>query len=197
MIKIFVPLAAAAMGFATPAASATFAFSGSYQHQNPPPAAGGRCGPALTVSFGPAIAPASGTSSLGSFSPSGSHCIVPPLPTDYTDGLFKLDFGSGDTLLGTYAGRLSATASPMQFSNLQSYLVTGGTGRFLAATGSFTGTGLVTFAPGQLPASDQQLEGSIIAAAVPEPGSWALLIAGFGLVGAVSRRKRSGLPARA
>jgi hypothetical protein len=34
-----------------------------------------------------------------------------------------------------------------------------------------------------------------IANAVPEPGSWALLIAGFGLTGAVLRRRRSAVPA--
>jgi len=33
---------------------------------------------------------------------------------------------------------------------------------------------------------------SYAAGAVPEPASWAMLIAGFGLVGAVLRRRRAG-----
>lgn len=36
---------------------------------------------------------------------------------------------------------------------------------------------------------------TISAAVVPEPASWALLIAGFGLVGAMQRRRRTAVSA--
>lgn len=176
---------------ATPAAAASISLTGSYAHQNPPAALSGRCAPAArTVTFGPGIAPASGTSNLGDFVPSGSHCIVPPLPTSYSGGLFSFDFGGGDTLFGSYSGALSATDDPTTFANLQDYIVTGGTGRFLGATGSFRGEGSVTFAAGRLPASTQTLAGTISAPAIPEPATWAMLVGGFGLLGSVLRRQR-------
>lgn len=175
----------------TPAAAATIAFQGSYAHQNPPASLTGRCAPgARTVTFGPGIAPASGMSNLGAFLPGGSHCILPPLPTDYFDGQFTFDFGAGDTLLGTYGGTLSATSDPTVFANVQNYIVAGGTGRFLGASGNFVGEGLVTFVPGSMPSSTQTLSGTINAPAIPEPATWAMMIMGLGLCGLASRTPR-------
>ena len=39
------------------------------------------------------------------------------------------------------------------------------------------------------------VSGSLSAAAVPEPASWAMMVAGFGLVGAMRRRRAGGVPA--
>lgn len=157
--------------------------------QNPPSSPSGRCAPAArTVTFGPLIAPVSGTSNIGAFLPSGSHCIDAASGT-YFDGQFSFDFGMGDLLNGTYAGALSPTANPMQFSNIQSFSVTGGLGRFLGASGAFTGTGLITFAPGALPSSFETFSGTISTGAVPEPATWALMLIGFATAGLAFRRR--------
>jgi hypothetical protein len=56
----------------------------------------------------------------------------------------------------------------------------------------WSGTGYtLTFAPGQTYTGVFGSQISV-AGAVPEPNSWAMLIAGFGLVGAVMRRKGGG-----
>lgn len=44
---------------------------------------------------------------------------------------------------------------------------------------------------GQFPAGE--LRGQIVAGAVPEPASWAMMIAGFGLVGGLARRRAPAL----
>jgi hypothetical protein len=189
--------ALAALLACSPAIAGTVSFAGSFQNVNPPASLGGRCAPARTVNIGGGFGPASGTSSLGAFIASTSHCIVPPLPTGYTDGIFSFDFGAGDLLTGTYDGVLSATANPGVFANVQNFLVTGGAGRLLGASGAFTGTGTVTFAPGQLPFSDESLVGQIAAPGISEPASWAMLILGFVGAGAAIRRRRSNPASRA
>ncbi len=177
----------AVAGAASPAAAVVL--SGTFTNTNAPAAAIGRCAPAArTVSIGPGLGVTVGTSNFGDFVATASHCINPPLPAPYADGLFSFDFGAGNTLVGSYFGMLAATASPAQFANTQNYTVTGGTGRVLGASGSFTGLGTVTFAQGGAPSSFQTLAGNITAPGVPEPGAWMLLIAGFGMTGAVMRR---------
>ena len=183
---------AAALGAAilvTSPASATI-FTGSLLNTNPPAAAGGRCSPAaLTVSIGPSLGVSSGSSNLGTFSADMSHCINPPLPTGYSNGLFAFDFGAGDILSGTYGGTLSGTDTAGVFANLENYLVTGGTGQFAGVVGSLTGVGTVTFAAGVPPTSRQTITGSF-SVPVPEPSTWAMMLAGFGALGANLRFRR-------
>lgn len=181
----------------SPAAAVTRLFSAMDQNVNPPASPVGRCAPAaFTVNIGPGNFSASGTSNFGAFAPTQSHCIVLPLPATYSDGRFDFAFAAGDDLTGTYTGALSDSGMPGVFTNVQNFVVTGGTGRFLGASGSFVGNGTITFAPGQPPRGEIALNGRLALPAVPEPAAWTMMIAGFGLVGQALRR-RSGTPALA
>lgn len=191
-IGVYLVLLSAGLAYTGQVAALSTAFTGSLTNTNAPAAPGGRCAPALTVDIGPGFGTASGTSNLGSFVPTDSHCIVPPLPTNYFDGLFSFDFSGRDVLVGTYSGSLSATGQPGVFANLQQFIVTGGTGRFANTSGSFNGIGNVVFAPGELPSSFASLSGTLEIGAVPEPSTWAMLISGFALSGCVLRRRRAG-----
>jgi hypothetical protein len=176
------------------AKAATLAFSGTRTNVSPGGSPDGRCGPALTISFAPESFVASGTSNLGNFSYTASHCIAGPPPGPYYDGLFTWDFGA-DTLTGTYTGTLAALG-PGLFGVTESILFSGGTGRFAGASGNALFTGEVSF--GQfngLPASfgSGSFDGSLTAPGIPEPASWAMMIAGFGIAGAVQRRRRAAL----
>lgn len=186
-LTIFATIAVAALA----AGSAEGAvFSGTLFNTNPPAAAGGRCAPtALTVSISPSLGSSVGASNVGAFSATMSHCINPPLPTSYSNGIFSFDFGAGDLLTGTYDGVLSGTTTAGVFDNLENYIVTGGAGRFANFAGNLTGTGTVTFAPGSLPASRQSITGNI--AAVPEPTTWAMMLIGFGAIGLTFRRRQA------
>ena len=190
---IFAAIAVSA--FATgPAQGAVF--SGTLYNTNPPASPSGRCAPtASTVSISPSLGASVGASNIGAFSATMSHCINPPLPTSYSNGIFSFDFGAGDLLTGTYDGVLSASGTAGVFDNLESYIVTGGTGRFANFAGSLTGTGTVTFAPGSLPASQQSITGNI--GAVPEPTTWAMMLIGFGAIGVSFRRRRTAREAMA
>src|ERR1700744_4118117 len=101
--------AAAALGLAVPAPPAPVMFSGTQSNVNLPSSPTGRCAAsgANTVSIGPGILSSSGTSNFGDFSATESHCIVPPLPAPYTDGIFDYEFAAGDSLSGTYFGVLT------------------------------------------------------------------------------------------
>jgi len=190
---------AAAIGLATVIASGAdaLAFSGAFSNTNPPAAPGGRCA-TLTVTIGN-VAPffATGTSNFGNFTGSQSHCIdtAPPVAVGapdvpYYDGRFVYSFASGDTLTGTYSGLLTNAGMGI-VGNVQNFIVTGGSGLFAAATGSFLGTGQLRFTGGPPSATLTISRGVINVAAVPEPASWALLIAGFGTTGVALRRRRT------
>ena len=188
-------LAVHALALAPSVQAANFTLTGSYTNTNQPASTTGRCAPsARTVNIGPSFGSVSGGSNLGIFTPTASHCINPPLPAPYTNGLFSFDFGADDLLTGSYDGALTASSNPTVFTNLQNYLITGGTGRFLNAAGSFTGTGTVTFAPNQLPFSTQVLSGNFSAGAVPEAATWIMMLLGFGAVGSSIRWRRIKTP---
>lgn len=185
-------IAALAAAPLTAAGAATRLFTATEVHTNPPASPTGRCAPtASTVDIGPGFGPAAGTSNFGAFSPRESHCINLPLPAAYNDGRFDFTFTGGDDLVGTYFGNLSASATPGTFTNVQTFTVTGGTGRFLGASGTLLGDGLVTFAPGAPPSATIDIAGNLALPAVPEPAAWLMMIAGFGFTGAAMRRRAS------
>ncbi len=93
--------------------------------------------------------------------------------------MFNWDFGVGDTLTGTFSG----TFQPPNFSEM--FTITGGTGRFADATGSFLGAGTVTFPPGAGADTHMDFEGMITT--VPEPSTLGLLL--LGLAGLVVVRR--------
>ena len=63
--------------------------------------------------------------------------MVINIPTLSSTGTATFTAANGDTLLATVAGQATRT-SPTTLSIVEAYTVTGGTGRFADATGSFT-----------------------------------------------------------
>lgn len=193
MSKASVLLAAALLAASGTAQAATVVFTGSRANANAllPPGSG-RCAPTYfnTVVISPSNGTSTGTSNLGAFQSTQSHCIVSAPPTAIVDGLFTYDFGLGDTLFGTYTGNVAASATAGVFNSTENLLVTGGTGRFLGATGSITTNGQLFFAQG-LGNFSGSVNGTLnLANAVPEPAGWALTIGGVGLIGGGLRRRR-------
>lgn len=179
---------------AIPSQAATVVFSGSRTNVDAAGPAAERCGSRATSNIRnePPLATASGTSNFGSFTPTLSHCITLPLnnsaPNVFDLGEFLFAFENGDTLFGTYSGELSFLSAGI-YSVFQTHLVTGGTGAFLDASGTFTSSGQLTFPLGR-PTVTQNFSGLLNLPAVPEPSTWLTMLIGFGVIGRVMRRRR-------
>lgn len=93
---------------------------------------------------------------LGSIAVEQDHCVdlTGPDPLAFTEGRFTLTASSGDTLAGTYQGRLQPTVTPNLFYIDGTFLFTGGTGRFADASGGGAATGMT-----DLLTSEIELEG--------------------------------------
>ena len=188
-------LAALAIACATPASAALVSFTGTEKNDTPPPAmGGGGCGATqLSVAFSPTTATTVGTSNFGGFGPSMAHCLTPP-PTTYSGGIFTFAFDAGDEFTGTYSGFFASTDVENVLNTTVNYVVTGGTGRFAGATGAIQGVGILDRRPLR-PINNINLTGTLDLPAVPEPATWAMMIMGFGVVGAMRRRRRFAAPA--
>lgn len=74
---------------------------------------------------------------LGGFSIEAPHRVnLATLPAQAT-GTFRFTAANGDTLTAAFAGLGTPTAIPGVFSIVETATITGGTGRFAGATGSF------------------------------------------------------------
>lgn len=129
---------AAGLAIAPPVSAAVVTFSGTRENVNPGTVPGtGRCVPPYfsTSVITPGNFSSTGTSNFGTFTAALSHCNLGPTPSAYVDGLAFLDFAAGDSLFAAYTGSTSLTAVPGVFAGQQEWTVTGGTGRFLNASG--------------------------------------------------------------
>ena len=189
------PLAAAlALAAAGAAHAATYAFTGTEMNDTPTPHPDASCAAGqLLVSFNPGNAITAGASNFGAFGPNMTHCLTPP-PTSYSGGVFEFDFAAGDEFSGTYSGFFSPTGTPNVLNSTVNYIVTGGTGRFLGASGTIQGVGTLDRNPLR-PINNLVLNGTLNLPAVPEPSAWAMMIVGFFGVGATLRRRRPGVQA--
>lgn len=182
--------AALAIAAAAPASAAIVTFTGTEMNDTPTPGPSASCNPGqLLVSFSPSNAITSGTSNFGAFGPSMTHCLTPP-PTNYSGGVFAFDFAAGDEVSGTYSGFFGPTEFANVLNTTVNYIVTGGTGRFLGASGTIQGVGTLDRNPLR-PINQLTLNGTLDLPAVPEPSAWALMLVGFFGLGATLRRRRA------
>jgi len=195
---MMVALGAGLLAGAVPAHAAQVLFTGTRENATPPPAPGtGRCVPAYfrTITIAPGALSSTGTSNFGNYTADMSHCEeTAALPRDIIDGLFTFNFVAADSLFGTYSGAAALSGMPGSASILHNFLVTGGTGRFLGATGALVSTGTlqgVMTANGPVGVFSGVIEGRLSGPNVPEPASWAMLIAGFSLAGGALRQRRA------
>jgi len=138
------------------------------------------------LQFRSAIDPSStvGHSSLGDFTYSTSTCLS--LGGALSNGTFIIGFGT-DRFNGTFDGGSTPTATPGISDTAWLFTILGGTGRFENTSGTFNGTG-VSDARTRPTHVSIDFAGNINAPAVPEPGSWALMLLGFGAIGLTVRR---------
>lgn len=164
---------------------------------NPPGT--GRCAPTYlaTVNIvpGAGVPSSTGSSNLGTFQSTQSHCIVTQPPTPFVEGVFSYLFANGDLLEGIYGGTAAATGTPDLFSWATTLTVTGGTGMFLGASGTLIETGTFlrranTAGPGFVQDYSGRVVGDLILSGVPEPAAWLMMIAGFAVAGASLRQRR-------
>lgn len=128
------------------------------------------------------VLPTAGTSPLGAFTYSSDVCQAAGQPIT---GTFNIVLGDG-SLSGTQVGMATPVPPfpPTLFNLLINYTITGGTGAYAGATGSFVGTGTVNTSSGT----------SLISLnfrAVPEPATWAMMLVGFAGIGMAMRRSRA------
>lgn len=170
----YVPASLIALSLASPGLAQTIDFDGNniIVDQLAPP--GGRCVPqfASTISFGPGDISSTGSTTLGPISETATFCVNSLPPTDILDGRFSIQFRAGDTITGTFDGRAGATATPGTFAATRNFTITGGTGRFVGASGTFNQIGQLVVAMG-VATTTGTIDGSITASASTATGNFA------------------------
>jgi hypothetical protein len=130
------------------------------------------------------LPPGPGISNLGAFSHKDSHCTNVATGNIF-NGLFDWNFGGGDTIFGTFLGTIMLPPVNGVAPFVETFTLTGGTGRYLDSTGGFLATGSVMF---QTNSSHLDFRGLINT--VPEPEVTALLTLGIFALAIGRRRSR-------
>lgn len=146
------------------------------------------------LSFRSVINPTStvGHSSLGDFTYTTSTCLS--VGGGISNGSFTIDFGA-DAFSGTFDGGSTPTATPGISDTAWLFTILSGTGRFAGASGTLEGAGLADARTRPTHVAISFI-GNIDTPAVPEPGSWALMLLGFGGLGVALKRSRRAVLAR-
>lgn len=173
------------LGISLPANADVLSFTGSVTGSSTFVGPDATCAP---LQFRSVIDPASttGTSSLGDFTYSTSTCLSAGGVT--SAGTFIIDFAE-DAFNGTFAGGSTPTGTPGISDTAWLFTILGGTGRFEGASGTFNGIG-VTDATIRPALVTIDFVGNVVAPAVPEPGTWGMMLLGFGAIGLAVRRQR-------
>lgn len=88
------------------------------------------------------------TTRLGNYSGNYRECLDPATGA-VTAGTFTLTAANGDKVFGTFSGRALPTDNPNVVAYQDPGVITGGTGRFAAASGILTTSGLADLATGE------------------------------------------------
>ena len=189
--KTRIAVALALAGTATAAEAAVLPFTGSVTGLSTLIGLDPTCAP---LPFRSAVSPSStvGHSTLGDFTYSTSTCLAPAGPNAPSFGTFTIDFGA-DSFSGSFDGGSTFSDTPGISDTAWLFTILAGTGRFAGASGTFEGAGLADARTRPTHVAISFI-GDINAPAVPEPGSWALMILGLGAIGMSTRRKWKKLP---
>ena len=94
---------------------------------------------------------------IGRFTEIQTHCVN-STTGEFTSGRFTVTGANGDAIFGTYSGHIVPT-TPTTGAIYGVFVLTGGTGRFVGATGGGGATGTLDFVTGE--ANDLVLRGTI------------------------------------
>lgn len=105
-------------------------------------------------------------SHLGRFAVDAPHRVNLATAPLTATGTFEFTAANGDKLTADFTGQGTPTETPGVFSIVETATITGGTGRFAGATGSFTVERMVDFAT---PLTSGSIEGTISAPGAGKP----------------------------
>ena len=128
------------------------------------------------------------STTLGDFTLETHTCLAIAGANAPSFGTFTIDFGA-DSFSGTFDGGSTFSDTPGISDTAWLFTILDGTGRFLGATGTLEAAGLADARTRPTHVVIGFI-GDILTPAVPEPGSWALMLLGFGAIGLAMRRRQ-------
>lgn len=111
----------------------------------------------------------------------------------FSNGKMAITTADGDVLRIDYSGTLRLNQTHTGYNISGTFMESGGTGQFFGANGSGSLTGTEGFPDVNLQTNGEfalTLDKPVSVAAVPEPETYALMLAGLGALGGLVRRRR-------